>query len=179
MAEAPQTRVVIEAFTITFDDYNAMILNQPSNRLVGWKAHALILAMAGVNIAASAVFLSFERAPFGYGWISYVNGALGVFVLAMSYGLRPLLLRRHYAAAALRDNPLRFEADETSMRSSRKGLRSEFDWPDLLCWSETEKHLFFWINKIQAVIVPKRALTEPDIETLHGFVRAAGVEKIR
>lgn len=172
--------IVAASFTITYDDCQAMLLAQPRNKLKGWKAHAFIIAAALVNIGFSAFIVNrFDGTLFGWNWVSYVNAFLGFGILLMSYVLRPIFQRRHYRAAGLHDQLLEFTADAKGIHSAREGLRTEFDWDKLVVWSESDRHFFFWINQIQAFIVPKRALAgSDDLEMLRRFATDAGAAKV-
>ncbi|MDZ7824012.1 MAG: YcxB family protein [Ahrensia sp.] len=143
----------------------------------GPKAHAILWAVALINIGATALFLSFDGSLFGYEWLSYVNGFVGFGILFLSYVLRPIQVRRHYKMNGISKFEYQWSADETEIRSEREGLRSQFNWTSLYLATETKEHFFFWINKIQAVVLPKRALkNESEFDTIRKFLAKAGVK---
>lgn len=172
-------RVVATPFELTFDDYNAIHLNQPRNRIKGWRAHAIVIVMALLNIGLSLWFaFGFDGPLFGIEAFNWVNALLGLGLLFLSYVVRPIVTRRHYAATGYKGTKISFEADAEAMRSSREGLASEIRWDGLVAWSETDDRFFFWINKLQAVIVPKHALDHHSAyETLRSFAQNAGVAR--
>lgn len=149
------------SYIMTDKDYYAMAdagRGQVLEFLSRWTFWPLAIANAGI----SAWFV--ERAlrkgialDVAFFW----NGAIAAVMIVGRYAAVPLMRRWYLRQSRLegRRYEVRFEKDAIEL--SAGGLSSRIDRSEILAYRETEDYFFFWINRFQAIIAPKRAINTP------------------
>jgi len=148
-AEAP----VEVVYTLDVDDLTAFSRMRARRRLGRWEP---------------VVYLAVAAAAFAYGIWALVSGprwsaglialALGVLMLATRFVFSPFALRSRFRQLGLGEHPIRLTADAETLRLAGGEGESRTAWSAFRRIDRTEDHYFFWINKLQAIIVPMRAI---------------------
>ena len=170
--------VVSRPYEITLGDYRAMIEAQPRGLLRGRYRHGFVFLAGMLNVGLSMWFVFGSHAPWYQApWASYLNAVLGIGLILFSFAWSPFILRRHYRLIGYAGKPHSFEGARSMFKVARDGLQSQLTWDGLIAYSDTPDHFFFWINRAQAVILPKRALVnQSDSELIHQFLSSAQVK---
>lgn len=165
---------------ITRDDY--ALLNQARNRLLTTRQRINVIVRLALFVAAVtyvvaavtdqswvefAVFLSLFVAVFG-GLAHRFTGRLNAWRFYNSY-------RVDKSAQA-------FEIDPKGLSIASSSFTGTFDWKAYHALMRTPGHFLFWINPMQAHIVPFRLLEKNDIEKVWGLLAqmpSARVEEVR
>lgn len=163
-------------FYIGYADFRALLSARRKRVLRGWAAHLIIILAANLNIGISAWLVALHgRDAGGVPVWCWFNAALGILILFVSYLLGPFLLERQYRKLGFKQMEMRFQADRNGFSISRAGGESRTDWSVLDGYAESPQHFFFFPNKLQGYILPKRALSTPsDGNHLRAWLDAAG-----
>ena len=177
MADSADSRVVESGpFLIGQKDYDE-IFKARSRGLKGTPAHVILIGAALLNIGYSIWLVSYHPqgvigAPFWY----WINAAVGIALLVLSYYIGPMVRRRQYRMLRFEGVSHAFRADAHGLKMQREGMTTEASWSGLVGYTETPEHFFFWFNRQQGFILPKRALGEPaDQQQLRTWLSQAGI----
>jgi hypothetical protein len=115
-----------------------------------------------------AFYLAMTAGAFAYGAWALVSGprwsagvialGLGVLLLATRFVFGPFALRSRFRQLRLGEHPIRLTADAETLRLTGGADENRTAWSALKRIDRTEDHYFFWINNLQAIIVPLRAI---------------------
>ncbi|WP_377291592.1 YcxB family protein [Rhizobium sp. SG2393] len=177
-AERPAALPPVIRYVLTQADYNAMAeaARGPRDRWVGkWLFWPLVAA----NVVLSAWFLwpilQGDR-PFDIGALG--NLAIAALLLAWRFLLVPAIWRSALRRLNLEGRSYEITFADEAIALDAGGLSSRVSRSEISAYTETEAYFLLWINKAQAVIVPKRALNTPEGEdALRAYMAAAKWKK--
>lgn len=119
-----------------------------------------------------AFYLVITAAAFAYGIWAFVSGprwpavlvalGLGALLLASRFVYGPFVIRTRFRQLRLGEHPLRLTADAKTLRLESGESRIETAWAALKRIDRSEDHYFFWINNLNSIIVPLRAIATED-----------------
>ncbi|WP_198008664.1 YcxB family protein [Ahrensia sp. R2A130] len=99
----------------------------------------------------------------GFEEATLLLGLSGFFLIAIP--LARMVLPKYFARFYHRKLALHGTAIETKfapsgIHSAGGGISSDMEWRTVIKLTRTPRHFFFWVNKVQAIIIPLR--TMPD-----------------
>ncbi len=166
------------SYVLTEKDYNAMAdagRSRATRYLNQWAFWPFVI----LNVGFSAWFIGKAIQADRPVELAYVfNGAIAVLMVLGRFCFVPWMRRWHIRQSKLdgRSYEIRFGQDGVEM--SAGGLFSRINRSEVLNYSETEDYFFFWINRFQAIIAPKRAIDTPQGEAaLRAYVADAKWKK--
>ncbi|MEN0040197.1 MAG: YcxB family protein [Pseudomonadota bacterium] len=173
MAEQDSDRPLEEAgytinYEITADDLAAMMVDRERHVLPRVKAVAFF-ALLLVFVACFGVGL-WVWSREGFGEAAFLLGLSGFFLIAIPLAkwVLPIYVARFYhRKLALHGTAIETTFMPSGMQSTGGGISSDLAWSTVIKTTRTPTHFFFWINKVQAIIIPLRTLpSEADQEGL-------------
>jgi len=154
-SETSTDEIVLE-YALDFSDYAAMVReSRPAGSRIAREVVVWLLIAFNVAFFTAGV----GRDPLAWG-----SGAIAILIFAWRFGIEPWMARSHFTKMELggKKGVMRFA--EARIRLSVASLSSEIGWDAVQRISRTPHQLFFWISKVQAVIVPRRVLRDVEQE---------------
>lgn len=167
----------VVSYKLAQADYNAMcdaaggVGNRLTYRYAFWPAFLFNLAC---GVWAIGPVLAGKR---HFHWIYLANLALAFLLLAWRYGFRPWMRRWSLRNLKLEGRDYRIAFQDADVVLSAGGLSSSVQRSEIASYSETGDYFFFWINRFQAVIVPKRAIDQVGQASLRAYAAASNWKK--
>ncbi|NTE85015.1 YcxB family protein [Agrobacterium rubi] len=174
----PAAALPVLSYVLTEEDYNAMA-DAGYGRATRFLNRWMFWPFAILNVGFSAWFIGnaieagrpFEMAHM---W----NGAIAVLMILLRFCFVPWMRRWHLRQSKLAGRNYEIRFVEYDVEMSAGGLFSRINCSEILSYSETEDYFFFWINRFQAIIAPKRAINTPQGEAaLRAYVADAKWKK--
>ncbi len=176
--EKPAALPPVIRYVLTQADYDAMAdaARSAHDRWVGkWLFWPVLAGNAGLSAWFLWPILQGDRA-FDIGAIG--NLAIAFFFLGWRYLLVPAVRRATLRRLNLEGRTYEINFGDEAITMEAGGLSSRISRSEITAYTETEAYVLLWINKAQAVIVPKRALNTPEGEdALRAYVAAAKWKK--
>ena len=145
-------------YTLTLGDYRAMVAagqDRASRWLSRWAFWPLVI----VNMIFGFVILIDRiEANDPLGWTSWFNVAIAALLLLARYVAKPIWLHYAFKTTRLGGRDYKVMLGQEAVVLKAGGICSTLSLDEIIGVQETADHFFFWFNKRQAVIVPKRAL---------------------
>ncbi|MCD2178334.1 YcxB family protein [Rhizobium sp. C1] len=164
-------------YTLTQADYDEMA-KAASDRLSRWLYRYAFWPLFLANLGLGALFLqpvlSGERS---LEWIDIANLLFAFLMLAGRYVFIPWMRRWTLGRLKLAGRDYRIVFGEDDIELTAGGLSSRVVRSEIGSFTETERHFFFWINRLQAVIVPKRAIDEAGEAAFRTYAATSNWEK--
>jgi len=165
---------------ITRDDY--ALLNQARNRLLTTRQRIIVILRLVLFVGAVTYVVA---AVSGQSWVEFAI-FLSLFVAVLG-GLAHrftgrLNMWRFYNTYRVDKSAQSYELDPTGFSISSSSFSGKFDWKAYHALMRTPEHFLFWINPMQAHIVPFRVLKKSDIDKVWGLLAQmpnARVEEVR
>jgi len=144
------------------DDLAAMIADRERHVLPRVKAAAFVVILAFFAFAFCVGLWVWSRE--GIGEAAFLLGLSALFLIGIP--TTKMVAPRYFARFYHRKLALHGTAIETNFASSRihsegGGISTDMEWRTVIKLTRTTSHFFFWVNKVQAIIIPLRAL--PDV----------------
>ena len=164
-------------YKLTQADYNEMceaaggVVNRLTYRYAFWPA---ILFNLAAGAWAIGPVLAGKR---DFRWIYVVNFALAFVLLAWRHGFRPWMRRWSLRNLKLEGRDYKIAFQDADVVLSAGGLTSSIQHSEIASYTETGDYFFFWINRFQAVIVPKRAIDQEGQASLRAYAIASNWKK--
>ena len=172
------------AYTLTFDygydDFAALIKAKRSLGLMG------ALGPATPYIVVSALYLLFMVASLAYDGMPFAEmlRAPAVFyilvgiplvialVAIINFLFARLAFRPVFKRFALADKEVTISLDETGVTWTGGGLSGACPWANVKWIVETKDRLFLFISKVEAVVLPRRAVSsDREFQALAAYAR--------
>ena len=151
-------------YTLAQADYDAMI-QAASDRFSRWLSRWVFWPLIAVSCVLSAWPLWRVAAGELTFHPAYVlNLAIAVLMLAGRYAFVPWMRRFALQRTRLKGRQYEVVFGTNAITLAAGGLSSTIALSEVLGFTETTDYFFFWVNRSQAVIVPKRAIETPDGE---------------
>lgn len=138
---------------LTVEDYAALNDARGLRRRFGQPRPWLWYAIGVVNV----VILLATTIGQGFGWSSLIPAALAIYAFAAP-SLYWIILRRNFRNQGLGNGPVALEVTDSGIVSEQNRIRSAVSFDAIVGVDERPEQILIWLNKVQALIVPKRAL---------------------
>ena len=164
-------------YTLTQTDYDQMA-KSASDGFSRWLSRyafwPLVLANLGLGALLLQPVLSGERS---FDWIDAANLLIALMMLLARYVFMPWMRRFTFRRLKLAGRDYRIVFHEDDIELTAGGLSSRVVRSEIGSFTETEQYFFFWINRLQAVIVPKRAIDEAGAVAFRAYATASNWQK--
>lgn len=150
-SETGADEIVLE-YELDFSDYAAMVReSRPAASRIAREVVIWLLLAFNVAFFVAGV----GRDPLARG-----SGAIAILIVAWRFGNEPWMARRHFAKMEMggKKGVVRFA--EAGIQLSFGSISTDIGWDAVQRISRAPHQLFFWISKLQAVIVPLRVFQE-------------------
>ncbi|MEL7272283.1 MAG: YcxB family protein [Pseudomonadota bacterium] len=153
-------------FTLTYtmepSDLTAMLKDKETHRFLRVKRWAFIVLM--LYMAGAAAFgLYAVVTGLKSGSMLLLIGLAALILMPLFRWGQPLLSASlFFRKLDLKDKEITTHIDASGIRSEAKGVTSQFQWDSVLKVTRGPEHFFLWVNKVQAIILPLRAIAEQD-----------------
>jgi hypothetical protein len=95
------------------------------------------------------------------GFAAFIYGLLFVTVAVSDLVGDPLLFRYRYRRFAIADKEVRLRFGDEGVRAAFGGVESTILWPAFMRVIETKAHIFLFLSRAEALVVPIRAVGSP------------------
>ncbi len=164
-------------YTLTQADYDQMA-KAASDRFSRWLSRYAFWPLVLANLALGALLLqpvvSGERS---LEWIDTANLLFAGLMLVARYVFMPWMRRWTLGRLKLAGRDYRIVFHEADIELTAGGLSSRVVRSEIGSFTETERYFFFWINRLQAVIVPKRAIDEAGEAAFRAYAATSNWKK--
>jgi len=117
------------------------------------------LVSANVLIFLWFVYLSYQF-QVSFGWLMFVNLAIAIAALAWRYIFLPYFLQRYYSMQMLEGKKIQVNIDDSGIDTVTDNATGHYNWSGFIGADEEPEHFVIWVNNVQAISIPKRALDE-------------------
>lgn len=149
------------SYIMTDNDYYAM-LDAGRSRALQFLYRWTFWPVAIANVGFTAWFVGRAlRAGIALEAALFWNSAIAAVMIVGRYGLVPMVRRWYLRQSRLEGRRYEVRFEKNAIEVSAGGLSSRVDSSEILAYRETEDYFFFWINRFQAIIAPKRAINTP------------------
>lgn len=151
-------------YTLVQADYDAM-MSAASDRFSRWLSRWLFWPLIVISCAISAWPLWRVAAGDLTFHPAYIlNLLIAGLMLAGRYVVVPWMRRWALRETRLAGRQYEIGFGATAITLSAGGLSSNVNISEVIGFTETADYFFFWVNRLQAVIIPRRAIETPDGE---------------
>lgn len=147
-------------YRISLSDYNAMCHVIARKKRFYRTRDVLFWLLVVANIAIPVWLLSaLTTNQIKAQWMTLLlpNFAIAVGLIVFRYLLVPYVQRYTFNKQELSKNEVWLEVGKQGLRAKWAGIDSKYSWDSIQDIDYAPHHLFFWINKMQAIILPLRA----------------------
>ncbi len=155
-------------YIYSFDEYSA--INRARRHqgrfaiLRNWLFWGLVLANVAVSLGYIHAFIQ-GRASFS--WLMFANLSIAMAIVAYRHVLQPLLLRRYYSQQMLDGKDIQLRVSENGIETITDNVAGQYGWRGFIGANEEAGHFIIWVNRMQAICIPKRAFS--DLQQMDDF----------
>ena len=150
---------------LTFEDFrkvNFYFLYRKTGTKVALVIGTIIMLIVGFNYATETPFFnSFPAIPFALGLVMTVFPPYSVFRTA----------RKIYDSNKMINEKIEYEFDKDQISISGESFHSKISWGKLHELSTTKSWFLIWQTKQVANVIPRRDISDNQIETIKGLVK--------
>jgi len=117
------------------------------------------LVIANLALTLWLIVISWQyQAPLE--WWKFTNLAIAFAALAYRYILLPYWLHWYYKQQMMDGKNIQLIVAEQGIDTATDSITGQYAWPGFIGTSEEPQHFVIWVNKVQAVCIPKRAFRD-------------------
>jgi len=120
--------------------------------------------LGGIVVGVLLVLVTkFTNLEFHYLSAGFTLAVVGALTLHFSHRVRSRLVPD---ATGVILGPHRYTIDKDGFRVTTPHYQATYSWSAIKSWPETQDHLFIKLDRVAAIIVPKRAFADPSQQML-------------
>jgi hypothetical protein len=151
-------------YRFELNDYAALVRAGRTLGLLGWLGRwgriALFTLVFGTLVLIAAVTTTFWDAPMStvLGFAAFIYALLFATVALADVVGEPLLFRHRYRRFAIADKQVALRLNDNGVRATFAGVESSIPWPSFTRLIEASEHLFLFLSRAEAIVIPVRAV---------------------
>jgi YcxB-like protein len=160
-------------YRLTLEDYKAYLEAYRLRSRFPWIGTAVFWIAFSANIAIASYFVIHATRGEGQLILAIPYFGLALLLLAVVNVLAPWFHKRNFQRLRLGQSDIRLQATDRKLTIRQAGLDADAQWQVIECITETPSHIFLWLSRAQAFILPLRAFAaQTEAARFLDFVRA-------
>jgi len=119
------------------------------------------LVIANLSLSLWLMYLSY-RFQTSFGWLMFANPAIAIAAVAYRYVFLPYWVRRYYNMQMLEGKKTEVNIVDEGVKTMTDNVTGQYNWLAFIGACEEPEHFVIWVNKAQALCIPKRAFKHKD-----------------
>ncbi len=160
-------------YRLTVEDYAALVNARGLRRYLGQPPALLWYLLACINLGVVVAFVVLGNSTGRHLWIP---GAISLFCFAAP-SLYWLMLRREFALQKLGQSEIFLTLGEAALIVKQDEMVSEIGFNAITRFDDRGEHVLLWLHGRQAIILPKKVLSDATADLLRKRIAQAHNER--
>ncbi|VAW23042.1 hypothetical protein MNBD_ALPHA11-1736 [hydrothermal vent metagenome] len=151
-------------YIYSFAEYKAINLARQHRakftQVRNWLYWGLVIA----NIAVSLRYIYiFYQGQVSFSWLMLANLGVAIAIVAYRYIFLPFLVRRYFSQQMLKGKTIKVHVTEQGIETVTDNISGQYGWKIFIGANEEPDHFVIWVNKLQAISIPKYAFKSDEL----------------